>query len=162
MKMTTKKICRAGIIAGLYVLLSLCFQPLSFGAVQFRLSEALTVLPLFYFESVPALFVGCLISNFFGCGVYDVIIGSTATLIAGIITFFVGETVKNKHLKFWLGITFTVVINAFAVPLVLLLSGMAENGYFIEVLTVGGGEFAVLLTLGQAFYYAFFSLGTKQ
>ena len=55
-KFSARRLCRAGVIAALYVALSYLVQPFAFGAVQMRLSEALTVLPLFFIESVPALF----------------------------------------------------------------------------------------------------------
>ena len=155
MKNTTVKICRAGIIAGLYTALSLLFQPISFGAVQFRIAEILTVLPLFYFESVPALFIGCLLSNVFGLGVYDMIIASLSTLVASLLTYLIGKKIKNVRLKFFVGVLPQIVLNAFLVPVVLYLSGLNANGYFIQVLIVAGGEIAVLYTLGVAFYFAF-------
>ena len=61
-KFSARRLCRAGVIAALYVALSYLVQPFAFGAVQMRLSEALTVLPLFFIESVPALFVSLILS----------------------------------------------------------------------------------------------------
>ncbi len=87
-KFSARRLCRAGVIAALYVALSYLVQPFAFGAVQMRLSEALTVLPLFFVESVPALFIGCLLTNLGGLGVYDIIIGSLTTLLAAICTYF--------------------------------------------------------------------------
>lgn len=76
-------ITRGALIAALYVALVLIFQPISFGAVQFRVAEALTLLPFLWIEAVPGLFVGCLIANIFGgLGPWDIFLGSGATLIA--------------------------------------------------------------------------------
>lgn len=74
---------RAALIAAIYCLLTLLFQPISFGAVQFRIAEALTLLPILTADAVPGLFVGCLVANLLGGGVwYDVLLGSLATLMA--------------------------------------------------------------------------------
>ena len=53
-------------IAAVYVVLTLVFAPLSFGEVQIRFSEALTVLPFFTPAAIPGLFVGCIIANLLG------------------------------------------------------------------------------------------------
>ena len=60
-KFTTKMLCRAGIVAALYAVLTFALGNLSFGTLGFQIrpAEALTILPLFYAECVPALFVGC-------------------------------------------------------------------------------------------------------
>ena len=81
-KISAKALCRAGVIAALYVVASLLLFPFTFGIFQFRLSEALTILPLFFAESVPALFVGCLITNIFGGGgLPDILILTPTALI---------------------------------------------------------------------------------
>ena len=93
----TKKIVRAGIIGGLYVALSLLTLPIASGAIQFRVSEALTILPLFFVEAIPALFVGCMLSNLItGCMLLDVLLGSLITLVASILTFMVGKILKKS------------------------------------------------------------------
>lgn len=155
-KFTARKICRAGVIAALYVALSYLVQPLSFGVVQFRLSEALATLPLFYAESVPALFVGCALANLGGTGAFDVLIGSLATLVSAACSYAVGRAVKNKSARFFLGMIFPVVINAFAIPLVFLLSGVESYGYWIEVLLVGGGQLEAIGVFGSILYFSLY------
>ena len=82
---STRSIVRAGLIAALYVVLTMMFRPISFGAIQFRVAEALTLLPILTADAVPGLFVGCLLANLLGGGVwYDVALGSLATLLAAI------------------------------------------------------------------------------
>ena len=51
---------QAAMIAAIYVVLTYVFAPFSFGEVQIRISEALTILPLFTPAAIPGLFVGCL------------------------------------------------------------------------------------------------------
>ena len=84
---TTLSIVRGGLIAAIYVVLTLIFQPISFGAIQFRIAEALTLLPILTSQAVPGLFVGCLLANWLGGGIwFDVVLGSIATLLAAICT----------------------------------------------------------------------------
>ena len=73
---------QAAMIAAIYVVLCVVFQPISYGPIQTRIAEALTVLPFFTSAAIPGLFVGCLIANVLGGGIIlDVIAGSVATLI---------------------------------------------------------------------------------
>ena len=72
-------------IAAIYIALTMMFMPISFGPVQFRISEALCVLPYFTPAAVPGLFIGCLLSNLLaGAMTMDVIFGSIATLIGAV------------------------------------------------------------------------------
>lgn len=154
-KVSAKSLCRAGVIAALYVVMSLLLYPLTFGTIQFRLSEALTVLPLFFAESIPALFIGCLIVNLFSAaGIYDILIGSAATLLAAICTYLAGRAIKNKILKFLVGIIFPVVFNAFAVPLIFVLAGTNEYAYMLEVAIIGGEELGAVAVFGGILYFA--------
>lgn len=158
---SAKALCRAGVIAALYVALNYLLQPFSFGILQCRVSEALTVLPLLFPEAVPALFVGCAISNLIGNGIYDVILGSLATLIAAVGTYLVGRFIKNKYLKFTLGGLFPVILNALAVPLIFILCGTNENAYIIDVLIIGGEEAAVVYTFGAALFFPVYTRISK-
>ena len=85
---TTKRICRAGVIAALYVALTYAFAPVAYqGIFQIRPGEALTILPLFFPEAIPALYIGCMLSNLASIYlIYDVFVGSLATLAASICT----------------------------------------------------------------------------
>ncbi len=86
-RFTTRAIVNAGLIAAIYVVLTLIFQPISFGAIQFRIAEALTLLPILSVDAVPGLFVGCLLANWLGGGIwFDVVLGSIATLMAAVCT----------------------------------------------------------------------------
>ena len=73
---------QAAMIAAIYVVLTYVFAPFSFGEIQIRISEALTILPLFTPAAVPGLFIGCLIGNILGGAILpDIVFGSMATLI---------------------------------------------------------------------------------
>lgn len=151
---TTRRLARAGIIAALYALLTIFLQPFSFGIWQFRASEALTVLPAIFPEAVPALFIGCLIANILGNGVWDIFIGSFATLVAAILTAVTAKAIKNIHLKLLVSAIFPVVCNAIAVPVIFVLCGISSHAFIIEALIIGAEEAAVVYTLGTLVYYA--------
>ena len=88
----TKTLTRAALIAALYAALTIFVMPISYGVMQFRVSEALTVLPVFTPAAIPGLFVGCLVANIVSpVGLVDVIIGSAATLLAALLTYLLRE-----------------------------------------------------------------------
>ncbi len=149
-------------MAALYTVLTLCLQPFSYGPIQFRVAEAMTVLPLIFPEAVPALFVGCILSNMLGFGIFDVVIGSSATLVAAVLTAWIGKTIKKPLFAFLLGIIPPVVINAFAVPLIFLLSGSVEEAYLFNVLTVAVGELLSVSVIGGILFFAICPLPDKR
>ena len=115
----TSSIARAGLIAGLYVVLTLVVFPIASTEIQFRPSEGLTLLALIFPEAVPALFVGCMLSNFItGCQLLDVIFGGIITLIAGLCTYGVGKIIKKTWLKIFIGGLFPVLLNALLLPVI--------------------------------------------
>ena len=138
-RFSTKMLCRAGIIAALYCVLTWALGPLSYGTLgfQIRLAEALTLLALFYIESIPALYVGCLLANVFsGYGGWDIGLGSLCTLVAAIGTYGVGRLVRNMPLKLILGGLFPVLVNAFGVPCVMILADSTELGYWANFVSL--------------------------
>ncbi len=119
---TVKRLCRAGVIAALYVALTYAFGAIAYnGILQIRPAEALCILPLFFPEAVPALFVGCMLSNLASPFIlFDVPIGGLATLIAALGTYFIGRAVKQHALKVFLGGLFPVLVNAFIIPIIIV------------------------------------------
>ena len=81
----TRALVRGAIIAAIYTALTLLFAPISYGEVQIRIAESLTLLPVLLAEAVPALAVGCLLANVLGgCTIFDIVFGTLATLLAAI------------------------------------------------------------------------------
>jgi uncharacterized membrane protein len=86
-KPNSRYLARMGIIAGLYAGLTVAFGFISYGPLQVRIAEALTVVPFLWPAAVPGLTIGCAIANLFGpFGMVDVIVGSLLTLIAALLT----------------------------------------------------------------------------
>ena len=81
-------VTKAAMIAAVYVVLTIVLAPISFGQVQLRVSEALTIMPVFTPAAIPGVFIGCLIGNILGGAVLpDIIFGSLATLVAAVISY---------------------------------------------------------------------------
>lgn len=140
---------QAAMIAALYVALTLAFAPLSFGQVQMRVSEALTILPVFTPAAIPGLFIGCLIANLTGGAMLvDVIAGSLATLAAAWCTY----RLRRLHpLAFPLP---PILANAVVVPFVLRYAYGVPLPIPFMMLTVGAGEAAAAGVLGLVLYAA--------
>lgn len=134
-------VSEVGVIAALYAVLTIVLAPISFGQIQFRVAEALMILPFFTTSAVPGLFIGCLIANAVGSsfGVMDIAAGSLATLAAAAVA----SKIKIK----WLVPLPAVVINAFVVGWILFV--MAGLPYWPSVGWVGLGEAVTCFGLGM-------------
>jgi len=86
-KPSTILFVQGALIAASYVALTIVFAPLSFMEIQVRISESLTILPVFTAAAVPGLTIGCFLSNILcGAPLPDVIFGSLATLVGAVGT----------------------------------------------------------------------------
>lgn len=139
---TTKSITRAALIAAVYAAVTVLLQAISYGPIQVRVSEALTLLPIVFPEAIPGLFVGCLIANLFSAyGLADIVFGSLATLIAAYATY---KLRKNM----WIAAAAPVVVNAIIIGL--MLNIQANAPLLATMLSVGAGEAITVYTLGVA------------
>ena len=143
----------SAVVAAVYAALTVVLAPISYGPVQFRASEALTVLPFLMPGTVWGLFVGCILANLYTGSVLDIVFGSLATLLAGLCTAWFGKqgnTVKNRLL----GCLMPVVFNAVIVGAVLTWGYQFQSfpgpiaSYAFNALTVGIGEAGVLYLIG--------------
>jgi uncharacterized membrane protein len=146
-------LAEAGIIAALYFVLTVAVAPLAYGQLQIRISEALCILPFFTPAAVPGLFVGCALANLFSpFGLYDIVFGSLATLIAALITY----RIKQK----WLLPLPTIILNGLIIGAELtLLAALPEFGflpkdvYWVSVAYVAAGEAIATYVLGIPLFF---------
>lgn len=89
------RIVRCGVIAAIYVALCMALQPLSYGAVQVRVAEALCLLPVFGAEYIIGVVLGCFLANLLGSTIVDVVFGTLATLLACLVTY----RLRNVRIK---------------------------------------------------------------
>ncbi len=158
-------------IAACYVVITIAIAPLAYGEVQFRISEALTILPFFTPAAIPGLFIGCLIANFVGGAVLpDVIFGSVATLIGAVGTYLIGRHFATTGLRrsrnsfetgnqsdkghlgalipLMLGTVPPILANALIIPFVLKYAYAVPLPIPFMMLTVGFGEVISCEVLG--------------
>ena len=137
----------AAMIAAIYVVLTLVFQAISFGEIQVRIAEALTILPAFTPAAIPGLFIGCIIGNIFGGSILpDIIFGSLATLIGSCFTYLLRK--QNKYLA----PLPPIISNTVIVPLVLKYAYGFNLPIAFMTLTVGIGEVISCGVLGMILY----------
>lgn len=148
--LSTVKAAITGALYAAFTYLS-AVMGLAFGPVQFRFSEALTILPIYTPSAVAGLFVGCVVSNIVSTvSPLDMIFGSLATLLAAVMT----RVLRNAAVKGFPLLSFLspVIINGIVIGAEISLLGGAEDVSFTLFLTnalsVAAGEAAVLATLG--------------
>lgn len=126
---------QAAMIAAIYVVLTVMFAPFSFGQVQVRISEALTILPFFTPAAISGITIGCIVGNAIGGAILpDIVFGSFATLIGAIFTYLLRK--KSEYLA----PLPPIISNSIIVPLVLQRAYGVPLPYPLLMLSVGIGE----------------------
>ena len=124
--LTTRSLCVSAVIAALYAALTLLLAPISYGSIQLRLSEAMTLLPMLLPQAIPGLFVGCLIANLYTGMLTDIVFGSLATLLAAVGTYLL----RKK-------------------PLLAAACPVLSNGVIVGLVLSVSFKLPLLLTMGQ-------------
>lgn len=139
---STKILIQAAVIAAIYVTLTIVLMPFSYGPMQVRVSEALTILPYFTPAAIPGLFIGCVVSNMVGpYGMLDIVFGSSATLLAAVGSYYL----RSKPLLVPLP---PVIANG------IIIGGMLYYAYGVPmtltacILWVAAGEFIACYVIG--------------
>ena len=141
-------ITEAAVIAALYTVLVLVFSFSSFGPIQFRIAEALTVLPYFTPAAIPGLTIGCFLSAVItGADGLDIVFGSLATLIAAVLSY------KLRKHKYLVPIP-PILANAIIVPWVLRFAYGEAQPIYLMMLSVGAGELLAAGILGTVLLLA--------
>ena len=140
-------ICQAALIAALYVVLCLVFKPFSFGAIQCRIAEALTILPVFTPAAIPGVAIGCLLSNILGAHILDIVFGSLATLIGAVGTY-------SLRKRFYLAPIPPILTNTIIIPYVLRFAHAESAPIYLLGATIFAGEIISCGVLGLLLYFA--------
>jgi len=155
MTITTRKIAFAGVTAAMYAALTMSLSPISYGPIQFRIAEALTILPFFFPFTIWGLFIGCIIANLISPYPLDIIVGPIASLLAAICTMKLGQISSDRVSIKALACFPPVIFNAVFIGAMIayLVVGLGEVGLFFPAfaiygLQVGFGQLVVLYALG--------------
>lgn len=127
---------------------------LAYGPIQLRISEVLTVLPLFTPAAIPGLTIGCFFANIGSFNIADMLFGTLATLAAAILTYYLRKiTIKGLPIfAFFPPVIVNALIIGFEISLFYLEAKNFLWGFLISALEVGAGEFIVCFALGIPFY----------
>ena len=146
-KNTLRELTFAAMLGGAYAALTMLLPIPQYAGVQFRLAEALTLLPFLIPAATPGLFVGCFIANILSpYGLLDIIAGSAATLLACLWT----QRLKNRRLTAMPAVVCNAVIVGGVIAFA--MTGFGPGfwvAYAINALSVGLGEFVVCYVLGD-------------
>ena len=148
MNKNTQTFAKIAMIAAIYTVVSLVLAPFTYGNIQVRIAEALTLLPLIYKPSIAGVTLGCFLTNLIGAmigvnptGMIDSVVGTTATLLAALLTYYLRDR-KLAGIPVW-SILMPVVFNFFFVGIelgVLYFPTNIVTGSLICVVEVAIGE----------------------
>lgn len=145
-----RQLALIAVVAAIYVVVTTLIKPLSYGAIQFRVSEALNHLAVFNKRYIWALTLGVFIANMSSSlGPIDMIVGTLGTLVMTTMTYF--ATRRIKSLKFKLVVS-TLIDTAMMWVVAAELYFVLKAPFWITFGTVAIGEFAALV-LGAVLFY---------
>lgn len=146
-RFTPRQMATAGIIAAIYAALTLLLPLPQYGPVQFRLAEAMTVLPFLFPEAVPGLTVGCFLANLLGSPMpVDWVVGTAATLLAALWT----SKLRHRALAPLPPVICNMVLVGAEIAWFFPAEGIGFWAAFgLNALTVGIGEAAACFILGS-------------
>lgn len=139
----TRDLLINAIIAALYAALTIGLAPISYGPVQVRLSEFLTLLAFYNRKYIPGLIIGCFIANIGSpLGLVDMVIGTSATAIALLLMIYC-KTV-------WQASLMPVIANGIIIGLELAYLGEIpwDSTLLLTMVYIGMGEFVAVTVLG--------------
>ena len=151
--MRAHTLAAAAIVGAAYAVLTMALAPISYGAIQLRVSEVLCILPYFMPCTAWGLFIGCAVANLLTGNIFDIVFGSLATLAAALLTAALGRR-KHTLANSALACLMPVVFNALIVGAVITAAYEGMNlfqhfGVFaMNAAYVGLGEAIVLYVLG--------------
>ncbi len=156
-----KMLVQGAAIAAIYTCVTLVLAPLSFGSVQARVSEALCVLPFFTPVAIPGLAVGCFLANLIaGYGVPDMVFGTSATLVAALVTYAIGRSYRNSDRKkigkwaYVLAPLPPVLANAIAIGAMFTYVFDTGLPLVVNMLYIGAGQALSCYVVGVPLMYA--------
>lgn len=152
----TRLIAVQALIAAVYASMSLALPMLSYGAVQVRFSEALTLLPVFSPQCIWGVAVGCFLANLIGAflgvntlGFLDVLVGTAATLIAAFLTAALGR-IRFRKLPVLASLP-PVIVNGLVIgaEIMYVTAGRLDlRMFFLSGLSVAAGELVACCGFG--------------
>ena len=143
----SKELTRAGIVTALYIVITFALAPISFGPIQFRLSEALNYTGLYNKRNIYAVTLGVFIVNVYQYGVVDMVVGSFSTYVALLLGRWLGDLAVEHLTKKQSTWNLTIVRYAIlAIVFSLTMFGIAAEFYFLQGLPFWESYFSLALS----------------
>lgn len=143
----SRKLAQIGLVAAVYAVLTITLAPISYGPIQMRLSEIMTLLAFFNPVFIPGLVIGTFLANMLSpLGAIDMFFGTLATLIAVFM--------MNRTRNIWLASLWPVVVNGVIIGLELYYLFALPLG--LTMLQVALGELIVVTFVGVPLFKRFF------
>lgn len=143
----TRKLVKTAVIAAIYTILTVILAPISYGPVQFRISEILVLLAVIDPFYIVGLTVGCLIANIFGgYGIMDIVFGTVATFFSVTGVYLTGKYIRNKKVSLVLASLWPTIFNGLIIGW--MLNIVADLPMVLSMIQVGAGEFVVVTLVG--------------
>lgn len=144
---TVQRIVKTAVIAAIYAAVTLALAPLSYGNIQFRISEIMVLLALFDPMYIGGLTIGCLISNMLGPnGLMDIVFGTIATFVSVSFIYYTGKYIKAKKVSLLIASLWPTIFNGLIVGW--MLSKEYSLPLFLTIGEVAAGEFVVVTIVG--------------
>ena len=152
----TKALVTSALIAAIYCALTLALSWISFGNMQFRIAEALTLLPVISPHAIVGVTLGCALSNTIGyfmganiLGAMDILFGTIASFVAAVLTWLCrGVRIKKLPL---LSAFFPVIVNAVVVGgelSILFTGGLSAEPFLINAISVFIPQLVICFSAG--------------
>ena len=149
----TRYVTQAAMIAAIYAILTYLCAMFSQGTpFQFRIGEAMMILPYFTPAAIPGLALGYLIGYFILGSLWDAIFGGLGALIAATLVYLIGRYLGKYRFARYLASLPPVVTTSVIMPLVLMYVYNNEAVYWLLLAMCAGGEFITCFFIGQVFF----------
>ena len=143
----TSRIVKAALIAAIYAVLTIILAPISYGPIQFRLSEILVLFAFIDPIYIIGLTLGCLLSNIFGgYGIPDIVFGTLATFLSVSAISITAKYIKSNTISLIIASLWPTIFNSIIVGW--MLSVVVDLPLFLTMVQVGLGEFVVVTIVG--------------
>ena len=144
---TTKRLVRTAVIAALYAVLTLVLAPISYGNVQFRISEIMVLLAFFDPFYIGGLTLGCFVANILGPnGMVDAVFGTIATFISVYAISITGKYIKNDRIALVVASLWPTIFNGLIIGWE--LNYLYQLPLVLSILEVAAGEIVVVTIVG--------------
>ncbi len=148
----TRFVTQAAMIAAIYAMLTYACALFAQGALQFRVGEAMMILPYFTPAAIPGLVIGYLIGYFLVGSLWDAIFGGIAAGVAAVIIYLIGRYLGKFRFAKYLASIPPIITTSIVMPLILMYVYNSTETYWLLLFMCASGETITCFGIGQLFF----------